>query len=88
MSTYNQYIPTTRTKYTEGGSLMQDETPSPTSCYQHTAASYPIKLEIPTPIRTSDFTSPLAQIIGPLGTMHPIYRTDVPLLPRVRFLYI
>jgi hypothetical protein len=24
----------------------------------------------------------------PLGTMHPIYRTDVPLLPRVRFLYI
>ena len=24
----------------------------------------------------------------PLGAMHPIYRTDVPLLPRVRFLYI
>jgi len=24
----------------------------------------------------------------PLGTIHPIYRTDVPLLPRVCFLYI
>ena len=24
----------------------------------------------------------------PLGTMHSIYRTDVPFLPRVRFLYI
>jgi len=24
----------------------------------------------------------------PLGTMHPIYGTDVPLLPTVRFLYI
>ena len=27
-------------------------------------------------------------VIYPLGTMHPIYRTDVPLLPSVRFLYI
>jgi len=24
----------------------------------------------------------------PLGTKHPIYRTGVPLLPKVRFLYI
>ena len=25
---------------------------------------------------------------SPVGTMHPVYRTDVPLLPRVFFLYI
>jgi hypothetical protein len=27
-------------------------------------------------------------LFQPLGTMHPIYRTDLPLLSRIRFLYI
>ena len=45
MSTCNQYMPTTRTKYTEGWSLVRYEIPSTTTSYQSTAASYPIKLE-------------------------------------------
>jgi len=27
-------------------------------------------------------------LVKPLGTKHPIYRSEVPLLPRVHFLYI
>ena len=30
----------------------------------------------------------LKGLFEPLGTMHPIYRTDIPLFPRVHFLFI
>jgi len=32
--------------------------------------------------------TPALNVVKRLGTVHPIYRTDVPLLPRVLFLYI